>query len=147
MPPDCLTLELNERIVIDNYQAALPELVELKGLGVSLALDDFGAGYTSLGQLRRLPLDVLKIDKGLVDGLGGAPEDARIVSAIISLAHILDLTVLAEGVERAEQLSILRSLGCDAAQGFLLSRPMAPDAAVAAVPMASFPRWSGPRGR
>ncbi|HLZ38795.1 MAG TPA: EAL domain-containing protein, partial [Mycobacteriales bacterium] len=121
MPPDCLTLELNERIVIDNYQAALPELVELKGLGVSLALDDFGAGYTSLGQLRRLPLDVLKIDKGLVDGLGGAPEDARIVSAIISLAHILDLTVLAEGVERAEQLSILRSLGCDAAQGFLLS--------------------------
>jgi EAL domain-containing protein (putative c-di-GMP-specific phosphodiesterase class I) len=99
----------------------------LKDLGVQLAIDDFGTGYSSLGYLKRFPMDVLKIDKGFVRGLGHNPEDTAIVKAIVTMAKNLDLSVTAEGIETAEQLTQLRELGCDRGQGYYFARPLAAD--------------------
>lgn len=123
-----LCLELTETTVMDDVSTAITVLGELKELGLIVSIDDFGTGYSSLAQLRRLPLDEVKIDKSFVDGLGADPEDTAIVAAVISLAHALDREVVAEGVETLEQLERLRALGCDFAQGYYLSRPVsAPD--------------------
>ncbi|MGE5762839.1 MAG: putative bifunctional diguanylate cyclase/phosphodiesterase [Mycobacterium leprae] len=121
--PDRLCLEVSERAVTENEHAFVAELCGLKALGVSLALDDFGAGRTSLGQLRHLPLDIVKIDRGFVQRLTNEEGDVLIVSAIVRLAHALGLTVVAEGVERPEQLLLLRDLGCDVGHGFLFAPP------------------------
>ena len=118
-----LCLELTERAVTEDEDAFVAELAGLKALGVSLALDDFGAGRTSLGQLRHLPLDIVKIDRGFVNRLTNEEDDVVIVSAIVGLAPALGLTVVAEGVERPEQLPLLRDLGCDVGQGYLFARP------------------------
>jgi EAL domain-containing protein (putative c-di-GMP-specific phosphodiesterase class I) len=96
----------------------------LRDLGVRLAIDDFGTGYSSLAQLLTLPLDTLKIDRSFTTGLGRSDEAEAIVTSIIAMAHAVDMTVIAEGVEQVEQLEILRTLGCDQAQGFLLGRPV-----------------------
>ncbi|MHB8682220.1 MAG: putative bifunctional diguanylate cyclase/phosphodiesterase [Acidimicrobiales bacterium] len=125
--PDRLTLEITESALMQDARSALGVLRALKDLGVTLAIDDFGTGYSSLGYLQRFPLDVLKIDKGFVDGLGTDPGGAEIVSAVIGLAHALGLQVIAEGVENELQLEELRRLGCDYAQGFLFSRPVPAD--------------------
>ena len=95
----------------------------LRSLGVRIAVDDFGTGQTSLSDLRRFPVDVLKIDRSFIDALGPAREDSAIVDAAVRLAHSLDLTVVAEGVETSGQLDVLRALGCDGAQGYLFARP------------------------
>jgi EAL domain-containing protein (putative c-di-GMP-specific phosphodiesterase class I) len=93
---------------------------------VGVGVDDFGTGYSSLGQLRRFPVDTLKVDGSFVEGLGAESGDSAIVAAVINLAHTLGLLAVAEGVETEEQAAALRQLGCDAAQGFLFAPPMHP---------------------
>ena len=99
----------------------------MRDLGVAIAIDDFGTGYSSLNYLARLPMDMLKIDRSFVLGMAQSPVNWTIVSTIISLAHSLELKVVAEGVETEEQLNLLRLLKCDEVQGFLLGRPVASD--------------------
>ena len=126
--PTSACLELTESTVMEDIDATIAILGELKGLGLTVSIDDFGTGYSSLEYLRRLPLDEVKIDRSFVAGLATDPEDTAIVAAVISLAHALDHDVVAEGVETFEQLEKLRSFGCELAQGYLLARPMAPEA-------------------
>ena len=122
LPPEHLTLEITESALMKDAAAALVVLQALKEIGVFLAIDDFGTGYSSLSYLQRFPLDILKVDQMFVHDLGRDSGGDEIVSAVISLAHALGLIVVAEGVETAQQLEILRSLNCDFAQGFLFSR-------------------------
>ncbi len=100
-------------------------LDELNSLGVSLAMDDFGTGYSSLSYLRSYPFDVLKIDRSFISDITEGHANRELISAAIAMAHSLNLTVVAEGVETEEQFSYLKGLGCDYAQGFLLGKPMA----------------------
>ena len=109
-----------------DVEAMIELLGEPKGMGVQIAIDDFGTGYSSLSYLRRLPADVLKIAKPFVDEMGGAGEQARLLGAIISLGETLQMLTVAEGVEFEYQAEGLRMLGCDLAQGFHFSRPLAP---------------------
>ena len=125
--PDCLKLEITESVVMHDAPATLARLYALKDLGVQLAIDDFGTGYSSLSYLKRFPIDVLKIDQGFVRGLGGDADDTAIVRAIITVAKNLNLSVTAEGIETAEQVSLLRELGCDRGQGYYFARPLAAD--------------------
>jgi diguanylate cyclase (GGDEF)-like protein/PAS domain S-box-containing protein len=118
-----LCLEITESAVMSDPEGVVARLHQLRAAGASLAIDDFGAGYTSLGYLKRFPVNVLKIDRSFIEGLGRRGDDQAIVTAIVELGHGLGLTVLAEGVERAEQRDQLRVLGCDLAQGFLWARP------------------------
>ena len=130
LPPKMLVLEINERTIIDDPEPVARELGDLRELGVGVALDDFGAGHTSLTHLRQLPIDMLKIDYGLVRGVSSEDsDDGRILSAVTTLAHILGMTVTAEGVERPDQVAALQRAGCNCAQGFLFSPPMDPAAA------------------
>ncbi len=119
-----LCLEITENALVDDVESAVAALNRLKELGVRIAIDDFGTGYSSLAYLRRFPVDVLKVDRSFVDGLGPDPEDSAIVSAIVKLAHTLELESVAEGVETQAQLDQLRAMGCDLAQGYLFSRPL-----------------------
>ena len=118
-----LCLEITETALMADPAAGLKVLQDLRGLGVELAIDDFGTGYSSLSYLKRFPVDVLKIDRSFVDGLGDDPEDTAIVTAIISLGRALGLRVVAEGVETQRQLAELRRLGCDRGQGFMFAKP------------------------
>ena len=127
LPADALTLEITESVLMEEVEATAQTLRALKKLGVGLSIDDFGTGYSSLSYLKRFPVDVLKIDRSFVDGLGTDTDDHAIVSAVVSLAHALGLSVVAEGVETARQLHELRRLGCDSAQGYLLGRPESSD--------------------
>ena len=111
--------------MIEREEEGTPEkLRALRSLGVRLALDDFGTGYSSLAHLARFPIDVVKIDRSFVEGLEGDLERNGLVSGIIRLGHGLDLEVVAEGVERDEQLRSLVELGCEEGQGYLLGMPM-----------------------
>jgi len=126
LPPGRLTLEITESNLMSDPDAAGSTLARLKDLGVRLALDDFGTGYSSLSYLQRFPVDVLKLDKSFVDNLGTyGREDSRLAQAIIGLAGMLDLEVVAEGIERPEQRARLRELGCRLGQGYYFSRPVA----------------------
>lgn len=122
LPGESLWLELTETAVMGAGPEISARLTELKALGVRLAIDDFGAGYTSLSHLRRFPIDVLKLDKAFVQGLGREKRDASIAEAVISLARALGMTTVAEGIETAEQLAVLEELGCDLGQGWLFAR-------------------------
>jgi diguanylate cyclase (GGDEF)-like protein/PAS domain S-box-containing protein len=124
LPPGALCLEVTESALMRDQEAAGQVLASLRSLGVLLAIDDFGTGYSSLAQLRRLTLDTLKIDRSFITGIAESRDAAAIVTSIIAMAHAVDLTVIAEGVESAEQLDLLRSLGCDQAQGYHLGRPV-----------------------
>jgi diguanylate cyclase (GGDEF)-like protein len=123
--PANLCLEITETVVMEDVDATLRIFDALKRLGAKLSVDDFGTGYSSLASLRRFPVDSLKVDRSFVSGLGNGftAEDAAIVTAVISLAHNLGLTAVAEGIETADQLAQLRSMDCDMAQGFYFARP------------------------
>jgi len=127
-----LVLEITESALMDNAEMAIACLHELKQLGVRLAIDDFGTGYSSLVYLKRMPVDIIKIDRSFVNGLGGDEDDTAIVESVVSLAHAVGVSAVAEGVETDAQHSHLRVMGCDHAQGFLWSKPV-PAAEVAAL--------------
>ena len=123
LSPNYLELELTENIMQDP-EGAMRLLAQLKSIGVHIAIDDFGTGYSSLNLLKRYPIHKLKIDQSFVRDITNNPHDRAIVTAIITLAHSLNLKAIAEGVETQEQMEYLRSLKCDEAQGYLLGRPM-----------------------
>ena len=125
--PSQLCLEITETALLHDVDGAIETLRRLRGLGVRIALDDFGTGYSALSYLHVMPVDVLKIDRSFVGRLGPDPRDRAIVEGMISLAHALDLTVVAEGVETAGQLDDLAAMGCDVAQGFYFFRPEPPE--------------------
>lgn len=122
--PACLELELTEGILMHNNEENMTALRAFKSMGVRIAIDDFGTGYSSLSYLQRFPVNVLKIDRAFVMDLPEDTSSAAIVDAIVTLAHGLDLEVVAEGVETSEQLSFLKAHGCDEGQGYFIGRPM-----------------------
>ncbi|MEO8661486.1 MAG: EAL domain-containing protein [Bryobacteraceae bacterium] len=125
--PKSLELELTESVLMRDAEAAASSLQTLRGRGIRVGLDDFGSGYSSLSYLARFPIDTLKIDQSFVRGLSKSGADATIVTAIISMARILQLRVIAEGVETAEELAFLRAHHCDEVQGFYFSKPVSAD--------------------
>ncbi|WP_208028231.1 PAS domain S-box protein [Rhabdothermincola sediminis] len=137
--PALVEIEITESVLMDDVEMSHETLGRLKHLGVKLAVDDFGTGYSSLSYLRRFPVDLLKVDRSFVHGLGRDPGDSAIVTAIITLAHTLGLEAVAEGVETAQQLAELRQLGCDKAQGFHIARP-APEGVIEQL-LTSGGRW------
>ena len=119
-----LELEITESLIMEDVRHSIASLQAIRALGVKVAIDDFGTGFSSLSYLSRLPVDTLKIDRAFVTDMTAGPEGLALVSTIISLAHSLKLTVVAEGVETEEQSRLLRLLGCDEMQGFLCSKPV-----------------------
>jgi diguanylate cyclase (GGDEF)-like protein/PAS domain S-box-containing protein len=124
LPPDALTLEVAERVLIEGGGAAADGLAVLRRHGVRLAIDDFGTGYASLVYLRQLAVDIIKIDPSFVAGLGADATLAMLTRAIIQVGHDLGIEVVAEGIERPEHLELLREMGCELGQGFLIAKPM-----------------------
>jgi diguanylate cyclase (GGDEF)-like protein len=135
----CLCLEVTESVLLDDLTVMSKRLTALKALGVQLAVDDFGTGYSSLNYLQRLPVDILKIDRTFVSGLDSGEKDLAIITTLIEMGKRMHLTVVAEGVETAEQLAVLRSLDCDIAQGFFMAHPLS--AAAATELMRGDPTW------
>jgi diguanylate cyclase (GGDEF)-like protein/PAS domain S-box-containing protein len=124
-PPELLVLEITETVLMNDTAATIRILGALKDLGVRLAIDDFGTGYSSLTYLQRFPIDILKIDKSFIDGLGGADvEESAVARTIVALAKSLRLETVAEGVERSEHVRELQTLKCDIAQGYFFARPL-----------------------
>ena len=124
LPPDRLVLEITESVVAGNLEVIQTTLGELRGLGVRIAIDDFGAGYSSLRYLKTLPVDILKIDRAFVNGLGRTPRDGALADAIVTLGHSLGLATVAEGIENQTQRDHMHRAGCDLGQGFLFAAPM-----------------------
>ncbi len=124
LPPSALTLEVGERLLVEDAGLILDQLAELRDLGVKLAIDDFGTGYASLAHLRQLPADIIKIDPSFVAGLGRDPVITLLTKTIVQVGRDLGLQVVAEGIERPLQLTELREMGCRYGQGFLLASPM-----------------------
>jgi EAL domain-containing protein (putative c-di-GMP-specific phosphodiesterase class I) len=124
LPPSSLCIEITESAVLADIEEAKATLDRLNQMGVAISVDDFGTGYASLTYLRRLPLSELKIDRTFISDLGSDRADDAIVDAIIAMAHRLDLTVVAEGVERESQLAFLRSRHCELMQGYYFSPPV-----------------------
>ncbi|MBF0458167.1 MAG: EAL domain-containing protein [Nitrospirae bacterium] len=124
LSPDSLELELTETVVMDDAETAIKILREIKNMGIHIAIDDFGMGYSSLSYLKRFPIDCLKIDRSFVNDITTDTDDAAIATAIIAMSHSLKLRVIAEGVETNGQLEFLCALDCDEAQGYLFSKPL-----------------------
>ncbi|MBK6657821.1 MAG: EAL domain-containing protein [Proteobacteria bacterium] len=127
-PADRLVFEMTESLLIDEDRRVGAVLRDFRDLGIGIALDDFGTGYSALGYLRRLPVTMLKIDRSFVGDIESNESDAHLVESIIALGRALNLTVVAEGVETAGQVSLLRKLGCELAQGYFFARPMGAEA-------------------
>lgn len=128
LPPQYLELEITESTLVSSMMDATKLLNSLQGLGVKVSLDDFGTGYSSLNYLTKMPINTLKIDKSFIDNICNSQKDSFIAESIIQLAHSLDIRVVAEGVEREEQLTLLREQRCDIIQGFIYSPPLHPSA-------------------
>jgi EAL domain-containing protein (putative c-di-GMP-specific phosphodiesterase class I) len=124
LAPQWLEIEITESMLLQNTQHTMRVLEEIKELGISISIDDFGVGYSSLSYLKHFSFDYLKMDKSFIDNLNMSPKDELIISGIIKLAHSLNMKVIAEGVESSEQLSYLREQGCDGVQGYLISKPL-----------------------
>jgi len=122
--PRALAIEITESLLMDDVENNIRKLQTLRDMGVSIAIDDFGTGYSSLGYLARLPVDALKIDRSFINTMASSPDSMTIVSTIISLAHSLNMKVIAEGVESEEQSRLLKLLKCDEVQGYLFSKPL-----------------------
>ena len=124
MDPHALVLEITENIFVEDSERATTVLADIKSLGIQLALDDFGTGYSSLSYLRRLPIDIVKIDQSFIADIDYAPAGRTIVAAVTDLAHGLGLTVVAEGVETQNQRDQIQAIGCESSQGYFYARPM-----------------------
>jgi EAL domain-containing protein (putative c-di-GMP-specific phosphodiesterase class I) len=138
MAANLLELEITESMVMQNVERAVRVLQTIKRLGVILAIDDFGTGYSSMSLVKKFPIDVLKIDRSFVREVTRDSGDRAIADAIIALGRALDLTIVAEGVETAEQEAFLRAHNCDEVQGYLISKPMPPDEFAAFLATQSF---------
>jgi EAL domain-containing protein (putative c-di-GMP-specific phosphodiesterase class I) len=139
LDPSSLILEVTEGVLLATDDQMMTQLRMLKRLGVRLAIDDFGTGYSALNYLQRFPMDIIKIDKTFVDDLGDNAEQDRLVRGIIELAHGLDLETVAEGIERAEQATVLRTMHAELGQGFHFAKPLSSadmDAILSPVPLA-----------
>jgi EAL domain-containing protein (putative c-di-GMP-specific phosphodiesterase class I) len=128
LDPRHLKLEITESVMVHDA-LAIAALRKLKNSGIELAMDDFGTGYSNLSYVKRLPIDTLKIDRTYVSGLGTHTEDTAIVHATVAFAEALGLKIVAEGIETAEQLTLLRELGCELGQGYHFAEPL-PSAAI-----------------
>jgi diguanylate cyclase (GGDEF)-like protein len=144
LEPHRLVLEITETVLMHDRDAAAATLWQLKGLGVRIAIDDFGTGYSSLAYLRRFPIDMLKVAREFVDGLGRDAHDDVITRAIVELANTLGLLTVAEGIETTQQSETVAALGCDIAQGYLFSRPIEADAASAVMAATEWPSLGSP---
>jgi EAL domain-containing protein (putative c-di-GMP-specific phosphodiesterase class I) len=122
--PHNMQLEITESVAMEDAETAVTILQQLKDLGLQLAIDDFGTGYSSLAYLKRFPVDELKIDRAFVSGLLHESEDASIVNAVASLGHALKLSIVAEGIETADESWQVHNLGCEVGQGFYFARPL-----------------------
>jgi EAL domain-containing protein (putative c-di-GMP-specific phosphodiesterase class I) len=127
LPPSLLQLEITESMVMQNVSRAIKLLDSIQSRGIRLAIDDFGTGYSSMSVMKQFPIDIIKIDRSFVRDLAKNEEDRAITTAIISMGKALGLTVIAEGVETAEQDAFLREGACDELQGYLFSKPVPPD--------------------
>ncbi|KZZ81827.1 hypothetical protein A3767_25000 [Oleiphilus sp. HI0133] len=123
--PSMLELEVTETAIMDDIELAVSTLNELKRLGIRTAIDDFGTGYSSLSYLRKLPIEVLKIDKSFIDEIPESAEDRTLVKGIIDMVHALGIEVVAEGVENHEMAVLLQNMNCDLVQGYHYCRPIA----------------------
>lgn len=142
-PPDLLTLEITEGVLLDADEGTRSQIQQLRASGVALSLDDFGTGYASIAQLHGFDMDVLKIDRSFVGGLAPDSKDRILCESIVRMAHSLGLAVVAEGIETEEQRALLVAMGCDYGQGYLLGRPMSAEALEAA--LFPTPRPTAPR--
>ena len=126
LAPELLVLEITESLLLTDTETTITRLAKVKALNVGLALDDFGTGYSSLAYLRRFPIDIIKIDKSFVAGIGGGSESSTLTRAIVQLGQTLQLVTVAEGIETAEQMSELRNAGCSMGQGYHFAEPLDP---------------------
>ncbi len=125
LSPPNLVLEITETVLLEDLDTACTRLQSLRDAGVRIAIDDFGTGYSSLGYLRRLPVDIVKIDRSFVAGIDTAVDERSLTLAIVRMLGMLDVEIVAEGIETAQQLAYVQAMGCDAGQGYGLSRPLA----------------------
>jgi diguanylate cyclase len=145
LPAQLLTIEITESVAMADFNATARRLAVLREAGVTVAIDDFGIGFSNLSQLSRLPLDVLKIDRSLVIEIGRSDKSEAIIRAVVGMAHALGYRTVAEGIDAPQQVAFLRGVGCHALQGYLFGRPMPPaelavwyrDAAAAGTALAS----------
>ena len=128
VPPRLLSIEITESMAMQDFEATIERLGQLRAAGVRIALDDFGIGFSNLSQLSRLPLDMLKIDRSLVTGIGRDRKSEAIVRAIVGMSHALGCYAIAEGIETEVELAFLRQLDCDCGQGYWFARPMTAEA-------------------
>ncbi|MEL6787359.1 MAG: EAL domain-containing protein, partial [Cyanobacteria bacterium J06607_15] len=134
-----LKLEITESILIDNLETVTEIILKLRQKDIQFSIDDFGTGYSSLSYLHRFPVDTIKIDRSFVSQMQSSGENSAIVKAIVTLAHMLDMDVIAEGIETTTQLAQLKLLQCEYGQGFFFSKPLNQEHAEAFV--ANSPRW------
>jgi EAL domain-containing protein (putative c-di-GMP-specific phosphodiesterase class I) len=128
IPPSSLRLEITERVLIEELREAAGTLQAIRDLGVKLAIDDFGAGASSLASLRAVHVEVLKLDRAFVRGMEDNPDDRIVVNAVVAMAHALGIAVTAEGIETVAQREQARAAGCDRGQGYLFAEPMPAEA-------------------